>query len=43
MPLMGMKNRRRSGCKEKDFDFWRMEDRTLFTNEELTSVFFKLK
>jgi hypothetical protein len=43
MLLMGLQNRIRSGCKEKGFDFWHTESRTLFTTEALKSVFSKLK
>jgi len=40
---MGLQNRRRSGCEEKDFDFWYMEAWTLFKTETFLSLFYKLK
>jgi hypothetical protein len=43
IPPMGLQNRRRSGCKEKDFDFWYMEAWTLFKTVEFISLFSKLK
>ena len=41
MPLMGLQNMRRSGCKENDFNFWHMETRALFKTEALISFFSK--
>lgn len=43
IPLVGLQNRRWSGCKENDFDFWYMEARTLFKTEAFISLFSKLK